>query len=83
MIEALRSKKIGGACLDVFETEPLPADSSLRKLDNVILSPHTAGMPDGLKFHKKRYQYFVENIKRVSAKSAPLNALNRIDPMVA
>jgi len=79
LIEALRSKKISGACLDVFETEPLPADSSLRKLDNVILSPHTAGMPDGLKFHKKRYEYFVENIKRVSAKRAPLNALNRIE----
>jgi D-3-phosphoglycerate dehydrogenase len=78
LIEALRSKKIGGACLDVFETEPLPADSPLRKLDNVILSPHTAGMPDGLKFHEKRYRYFVENIKRVSAKRAPLNALNEL-----
>ena len=79
LIEALQSKKIGGACLDVFETEPLPADSSLRRLDNVILSPHTAGMPDGLKFHKKRYEFFVENIKRVSGKRAPLNALNRIE----
>jgi D-3-phosphoglycerate dehydrogenase len=79
LIEALQSKKIGGACLDVFETEPLPTDSLLRTLDNVILSPHTAGMPDGLKFHKKRYEYFVENIKRVAAKSAPLNALNRIE----
>jgi len=78
LIEALQSKKIGGACLDVFETEPLPTDSLLRTLDNVILSPHTAGMPDGLKFHKKRYEYFVENIKRVSANRAPLNALNRI-----
>lgn len=79
LIEALQSKKIAGACLDVFETEPLPADSLLRTLDNVILSPHTAGMPDGLKFHKKRYEYFVENIKRVAAHRAPLNALNRID----
>ena len=77
--EALRSKKIAGACLDVFETEPLPTDSSLRKLDNVILSPHTAGMPDGLKFHKKRYEYFVDNIKRVSVNRAPLNALNKIE----
>jgi phosphoglycerate dehydrogenase-like enzyme len=83
LIEALRSKKIAGACLDVFETEPLPTDSVLRTLDNVILSPHTAGMPDGLKFHKKRYEYFVENIRRVTAKRAPLNALNRINPMVA
>ena len=79
LIEALQSKKIGGACLDVFETEPVLADSLLRTLDNVILSPHTAGMPDGLKFHKKRYEYFVENIKRVAAKKAPLNALNRIE----
>lgn len=79
LIEALRSGTIGGACLDVFETEPLPVDSPLRKLDNVILSPHTAGMPDGLKFHKKRYEFFVENIKRVSGKQAPVNALNRID----
>ncbi len=79
LIEALQSQKIGGACLDVFETEPLPADSPLRRLDNVILSPHTAGMPDGLKFHKKRYEFFVENINRVSGKRAPLNALNRIE----
>ena len=79
LIEALQLKKIAGACLDVFESEPLPAESPLRKLDNVILSPHTAGMPDGLKFHKKRYEFFIENIKRVSAKRAPMNALNHID----
>jgi phosphoglycerate dehydrogenase-like enzyme len=83
LIEALQSKKIAGACLDVFESEPLPAESPLRKLDNVILSPHTAGMPDGLKFHKKRYEFFLENIKRVVGKRAPLNALNRIDVNVA
>lgn len=79
LIEALQSKKIAGACLDVFEAEPLPVDSPLRKLDNVILTPHTAGMPDGLKFHKKRYEFFVENIIRVSEKMAPLNALNQIE----
>ncbi len=39
--EALKSGKITGAGLDVFETEPLPVDSPLRKLDNVILSDHT------------------------------------------
>ncbi|CAB1076914.1 D-3-phosphoglycerate dehydrogenase (EC [Olavius algarvensis Delta 1 endosymbiont] len=78
LIEALRSKKIGGACLDVFETEPLPEASPLRKLNNVILTPHTAGMPDGLKFHKKRYEYFIENINRVSRGRPPMNALNRI-----
>jgi D-3-phosphoglycerate dehydrogenase len=39
--DALASGKIAAAGLDVFETEPLPADSLLRQLDNVILSDHT------------------------------------------
>lgn len=78
LIEALQSKKIGGAGLDVFDTEPLPKDSPLRTLNNAILTPHTAGMPDGLKFHQKRYEFFIENIVRVSEGKAPVNALNQI-----
>jgi len=78
LIEALQSKKIGGAGLDVFETEPLPKDSPLRKLNNVILTPHTAGSPDGLKFHHKRFEFFMENIRRVSQGKPPINALNKI-----
>lgn len=39
---ALQKKHIAGAALDVFEIEPLPADSPLRQLDNVILHPHAA-----------------------------------------
>ena len=41
--EALRAGRIAGAGLDVFEVEPLPPQSPLRKLDNVLLSPHCAG----------------------------------------
>lgn len=40
LIRALQERWIAGAGLDVFETEPLPADSLLRTLDNAILSPH-------------------------------------------
>ena len=43
LYQALSQKKIAGAGLDVFATEPLPEDSPLFKLDNVFLSPHIAG----------------------------------------
>jgi len=42
LIEALTAGHLGGACLDVFETEPLPASSPLWAMDNVIISPHSA-----------------------------------------
>ena len=42
LAEGLRSGLVGGAGLDVFASEPLPADSPLRTLPNVILSPHAA-----------------------------------------
>jgi D-3-phosphoglycerate dehydrogenase len=85
LINALKNKKIGGAGLDVFEEEPLPADSPLRKLNNVILTPHMAGEPDGLFFHNKRFQFFADNIFRVLRGKPPRNALNdpvgqRIEP---
>jgi phosphoglycerate dehydrogenase-like enzyme len=40
MLAALREKKIAGAGLDVFDVEPLPKDHPLRKMDNVVLTPH-------------------------------------------
>ena len=42
LIEALQSGKIRGAALDVFEVEPLPDDSLLKQMDNVLLAPHNA-----------------------------------------
>src|SRR4030095_10232239 len=44
LIHALRTNRIAGAGLDVFETEPLPADSPLSTLRNVVLTPHAAGI---------------------------------------
>jgi phosphoglycerate dehydrogenase-like enzyme len=79
LIEALQIGRIGGAALDVFETEPLPATSPLRKLENVILTPHTAGEPDSLFFQKKRFQFFAENIARVAAGKPPLCELQPIN----
>src|SRR5271154_2634488 len=40
LLATLRDKKIGGAGLDVFDTEPLPLDHPLRKMDNVVITPH-------------------------------------------
>ena len=42
MVEALRTGRLGGAALDVFESEPLPVSSPLRTMPNVILAPHNA-----------------------------------------
>ena len=46
LIEALESRNIGGAGLDVFEVEPLPANNPLRSLTNVILTSHAASVSE-------------------------------------
>jgi phosphoglycerate dehydrogenase-like enzyme len=47
LIDVLQSGHLGGAFLDVFEHEPLPADSPLWTLPNVMVTPHAAGHSDG------------------------------------
>ncbi|WP_438858834.1 NAD(P)-dependent oxidoreductase [Achromobacter spanius] len=47
LIEALAAGRLGGAFLDVFQQEPLPPESLLWGLDNVIVTPHSAGFSDG------------------------------------
>jgi phosphoglycerate dehydrogenase-like enzyme len=44
LYEALREKRIAGAALDVYEVDPLPSNSLLLDMDNVVLTPHAAGM---------------------------------------
>ena len=48
LIEALQARRIAGAAVDVFETEPLPADHPFRKLENVLATPHIGYVTEDL-----------------------------------
>jgi phosphoglycerate dehydrogenase-like enzyme len=62
LVESLRARKIAGAALDVFDQEPLPPDSPLWDLENVLVTPHTAGMTT--KLWERHYQLFSANVRR-------------------
>jgi phosphoglycerate dehydrogenase-like enzyme len=72
LLEALRQHRIGGAALDVFDQEPLPADSPFWELDNLLITPHTAGMT--AKLWERHYALFSENLRRYLSRQ-PLLAL--------
>jgi phosphoglycerate dehydrogenase-like enzyme len=65
LVAALQQGTIAGAALDVFETEPLPAESPLWRLDNVLLSPHSADQVTG--WLESATSCFLENLRRFRA----------------
>ena len=65
LAEALREKWIAGAALDVFEEEPLPEDSPLWELDNVIITAHYAGSTPH--YHERAMAVFLDNLQRYQA----------------
>ena len=71
LIDALQSKKIRGAALDVFEQEPLPANSPLLQMDNVLLAPHNANnSPQAWeKVHRSTIDQMLEVIENESSES--------------
>ena len=69
LIAALRSRAIAGAGLDVFDQEPLPFDSPLTQLDNVILTPHIGGGTGGAR--EKQMRDVLDNVVRF-ARGEPL-----------
>jgi len=74
LVDALREQKIAGAALDVFDQEPLPSDSPLWSLENLLITPHTAGMSGQMWEH--HYSLFRENLGRY-LRGQPL--LGRVD----
>lgn len=75
LVKALKKGWIAGAGLDVFETEPLPADSPLWQLENVIISPHISGFTPH--YDERATDLFSENLKRYLSGRPLLNIVNR------
>lgn len=69
LVEALQSGKLAGAALDVFEEEPLPESHPLWSLENVIVTPHTAG--DTEHYSDRVLEIFLDNLKAY-CEGAPL-----------
>lgn len=75
LIKALKKGWIAGAGLDVFETEPLPENSPLWDMDNVILTPHVSGFTPY--YDERAADLFVENLRRYLAGEPLLNLVER------
>jgi phosphoglycerate dehydrogenase-like enzyme len=75
LAEALREHKIGGAALDVFQEEPLPADSPLWDLENLFITPHTAGITE--KLWDRHYALISENLRRYLEGKPLLGIVNK------
>jgi phosphoglycerate dehydrogenase-like enzyme len=66
LAEALRSRRIAGAALDVFLKEPLPADSPLWDLENLLITPHNGSITE--KLWHRHYDQFSDNLRRYLAR---------------
>jgi phosphoglycerate dehydrogenase-like enzyme len=75
LIEALASGRLGGAALDVVEQEPLPAESPLWDLPNVLISPHSASTVE--RENERIVELFVENLRRWLDRRPLLNQFDR------
>jgi phosphoglycerate dehydrogenase-like enzyme len=74
LIVALRSGQLSGAALDVFAQEPLPPDSPLWEMSNVLVSPHSGSTSD--KENRRLTDLFCDNLKRYLNNGKLRNILN-------
>jgi phosphoglycerate dehydrogenase-like enzyme len=75
LVQALETGKIRGAALDVFAVEPLPKDHPFYRLENVLLSPHTADHVQD--FIHLAVECFLDNLRRFQANQPLLNLVDK------
>jgi len=75
LVRALKEDWIAGAALDVFDSEPLPPESELWQLPNVIVSPHIAGLSS--KYLERMIDLFCQNLKRYLDGQPLLNVVDK------
>ena len=75
LVDALRSGRVAGAALDVTAQEPLPSDSPLWDMPNVLLSPHASA--DSPQLWERRKEAFKENLRRYVAGEPLLNVCDK------
>lgn len=75
LVQALREGWIAGAGLDVFEEEPLPADSPLWDLESVLISPHVAGFTPH--YDRRAATLFADNLARYLSGDPLLNTVSK------
>jgi phosphoglycerate dehydrogenase-like enzyme len=75
LLRALQAKSIGGAALDVFVEEPLPQDSPLWQLDNLLITPHTAAHTERL--WERHYALISDNLRRYLSRQPLRNLVDK------
>ncbi|MCU1331677.1 MAG: D-isomer specific 2-hydroxyacid dehydrogenase, NAD-binding protein, partial [Candidatus Angelobacter sp.] len=75
LLDALQQRRIAGAALDVFNQEPLPANSPFWSLDNILITPHIAAVTERL--WDRHYRLIVDNMNRFMAGRPLLNEVDK------
>lgn len=75
LVDALKNESIRGACLDVTDPEPLPKESPLWEMDNVVLTPHMSART--YESYHRRWLLMRENIRRFAVGEPLLNVVNK------
>ena len=75
LVEAMNAGIIGGAALDVVESEPLPEDSPFWELPNTIITAHVAAFTDGVA--NEMASFWIENIRRFADNQPLLGIVHR------